>query len=59
VQGENIAKGSGLPTAQSAADGFMNSTGHRENAMRTTFTKTGAACLKVGATTYWVHLFGY
>ncbi|MEL7602966.1 MAG: SH3 domain-containing protein, partial [Bacillota bacterium] len=59
VQGENIAKGSGLPTAQSAADGFMNSTRHRENAMRTTFTKTGAACLKVGATTYWVHLFGY
>lgn len=59
IQGENIAKGSGLPTAQSAADGFMNSTGHRENAMRTTFTKTGAACLKVGATTYWVHLFGY
>lgn len=59
IQGENIAKGSGLPTAQSAASGFMNSTGHRENAMRTTFTKTGAACLKVGATTYWVHLFGY
>lgn len=59
IQGENIAKGSGLPTAQSAADGFMNSQGHRENAMRTSFTKTGAACLKVGATTYWVHLFGY
>ncbi len=59
IQGENIAKGSGLPTAQSAADGFMNSTGHRENAMRTTFTKTGSACLKVGTTTYWVHLFGY
>ena len=59
IQGENIAKGSGLPTAQSAADGFMNSKGHRENAMRTSFTKTGAACLKVGETTYWVHLFGY
>ncbi len=59
IQGENIAKGSGLPTAQSAADGFMNSPKHRENAMRASFTKTGAACLKVGATTYWVHLFGY
>ena len=59
IQGENIAKGSGLPTAQSAADGFMNSPKHQENAMRASFTKTGAACLKVGATTYWVHLFGY
>ena len=59
VNGENIAKGSGLPTAQSAADGFMNSQGHRENAMRTSFTKTGAACLRVNGVTYWVHLFGY
>lgn len=59
INGENIAKGSGLPTAQSAADGFMNSQGHRENAMRTSFTKTGAACLRVNGVTYWVHLFGY
>ena len=59
VNGENIAKGSGLPTAQSAADGFMNSQGHRENAMRTSFTKTGSACLRVNGVTYWVHLFGY
>ena len=59
INGENIAKGSGLPTAQSAADGFMNSQGHRENAMRTSFTKTGAACLRVDGVTYWVHLFGY
>ncbi len=59
VSGENIAKGSGLPTAQSAADGFMNSQGHRENAMRESFTKTGSACLRVNGVTYWVHLFGY
>ena len=59
INGENIAKGSGLPTAQSAADGFMNSQGHRENAMRESFTKTGSACLRVNGVTYWVHLFGY
>ncbi len=59
LNGENIAKGSGLPTAQSAADGFMNSQKHKENAMRTSFTKTGAACLRVNGVTYWVHLFGY
>ena len=59
LNGENIAKGSGLPTAQSAADGFMNSRDHKENAMRTSFTKTGSACLRVNGVTYWVHLFGY
>ncbi len=59
VFGENIARGSGLPTAESAAEGFMNSARHRENAMRSGYTKTGAACLKVGNTTYWVQLFGY
>ena len=59
IFGENIARGSGLPTAESAAEGFMNSARHRENAMRSGYTKTGAACLKVGNTTYWVQLFGY
>lgn len=59
IFGENIARGSGLPTAESAAEGFMNSARHKENAMRSGYTKTGAACLKVGNTTYWVQLFGY
>jgi len=59
INGENIAKGTSLRTGQSAADAFMGSEGHRENAMRTTFTKTGSACLRVDGVTYWVHLFGY
>ncbi len=59
IFGENIAYGTGLlSTAQEAVLGFMESPAHWQNAMSTNYTKTGAACLKVHDTTYWVHLFG-
>ncbi|HOR13202.1 MAG TPA: CAP domain-containing protein [Clostridia bacterium] len=59
IYGENIAYGTGLlSTAQEAVLGFMDSPAHWQNAMSTNYTKTGAACLKIGDTTYWVHLFG-
>ena len=54
--GENIAKGQASP--QSAMNGWMNSSGHRENILGSSFTHigTGVAADKQG-TLYWVQIF--
>ncbi len=58
IFGENIARGTALPIAASAAKGFISSEAHRINAMDSRHTKTGAACLNVNGMFYWVQLFG-
>lgn len=57
--GENIARGSILPTAQSAAKGFMASSEHKKIAMNKDYTATGAACVYLDGRFYWVQLFGF
>lgn len=58
IFGENIARGTALPTPEAAAKGFMSSEAHRINAMDTRHTLTGAACVTVNGETFWVQLFG-
>lgn len=57
--GENIARGSVLPTAQSAAKGFMASPEHKKIATNKDYTATGAACVYLDGRFYWVQLFGF
>ncbi|MDR1620543.1 MAG: CAP domain-containing protein [Clostridiales bacterium] len=60
IASENMARGVGktaLKTARDMAEGFMGSSAHMQNAMNSSFTKTGAACLRIGDATYWVQLF--
>lgn len=58
IFGENIARGTALPTPEAAAKGFMSSDAHKTNAMDTRHTKTGAACINVNGELFWVQLFG-
>ena len=54
--GENIAKGQ--KTAQSVMNGWMNSSGHRANILKSDYTKIGVGCAKASdGTTYWVQIF--
>lgn len=55
AHGENIA--SGYTSASSAMDGFMNSTGHRENILRDNFNSVSIACGVSDGKYYWVQLF--
>lgn len=54
--GENIASGQLNPSTVMSA--WMNSQGHRENILRSSFTTVGIGCLQVGNTYYWVQCFG-
>ena len=54
--GENLA--SGYATAADAVAGWMNSVGHRENILNTTFTETGAGYATGSTgTMYYVQVF--
>lgn len=44
--GENLSLG--YPTAQAAVAGWMDSPGHRENILRTSFSQIGVACTQGG-----------
>lgn len=56
TSGENLAAGS--MSAKEAMNGWMNSTGHRENILDNNFTHIGVACAKVNGVLYWVQAFG-
>ncbi len=56
--GENIA--AGYPGVDSVMNGWMNSTGHRENILSAKFTQMGSACAYFQGSPYgyyWVQLF--
>lgn len=54
--GENIAKGQ--KTAESVMEGWMNSSGHRANILKSDYTKIGVGYAKsAGGITYWVQIF--
>ncbi len=54
--GENIAKGQ--KTAQSVMNGWMNSSGHRANILKSDYTKIGVGYAKASdGTTCWVQIF--
>ena len=57
--GENIAMGT-YPYYDAATimDGWMNSTGHRENILRDEFSSIGIGCFQYNGVAYWVQLFG-
>lgn len=58
LHGENIA--SGYPDAASVVNGWMGSQGHKENILRSSFTRTAIAYyLAADGTPYWCHHFGY
>lgn len=55
--GENIA--AGYPTAQDVMNGWMNSTGHRENILRSSYSELGVGLAYDENSGYnWVQLFG-
>ncbi|MBZ2174607.1 hypothetical protein K8M07_05030 [Schnuerera sp. xch1] len=53
--GENIAKGQ--KSAESVVEGWMNSTGHRENILNPNFNKIGVGYVESNGTTYWTQMF--
>jgi spermidine/putrescine transport system substrate-binding protein len=54
--GENLAKGQ--PSAQSAMNGWMNSSSHRDNILGSRYSEIGVGFAKNGkGTTYWVQIF--
>jgi len=56
VNGENLAKG--YRTAEEVMVGWMNSTGHRENILRSNFTRICVVCVKTDNGYLWIQLFG-
>lgn len=56
ASGENIAAGSSTP--EGTMTQWMNSAGHRENILRSSFSSIGVGCFSLGDVTYWVQLFG-
>ena len=54
--GENIA--GGYKTPQEVMEGWMNSTGHRENILRAKYTRIGVGYYQdASGTTYWTQMF--
>ena len=56
--GENIAAGSGGFGAAQVMQGWMNSAGHRENILTSSYRSIGIGCVVSGGVTYWTQLFG-
>lgn len=54
-RGENIAMGYASP--KQVMNGWMNSSGHRANILRSTYTKIGVGCYSQNGTLYWVQNF--
>lgn len=55
--GENIAYG--YKNADAVMTGWMNSEGHRDNILKSDFTRIGIGAVEVGGLMYWVQLFGF
>lgn len=53
--GENIAKG--YRSAESVMNGWMNSSGHRENILNSNFKTIGIGYVEANGTTYWTQMF--
>ncbi|NLZ81427.1 MAG: hypothetical protein GX913_06480 [Clostridiales bacterium] len=53
--GENIAEGYSSP--DQVMTGWMNSSGHRENILKSGYEKIGVACFELNGREYWVQLF--
>lgn len=56
VFGENIAKGHSTP--EIVVTGWMASSGHRENILRSNFTTMAVSCFEWNGRLYWAQLFG-
>jgi uncharacterized protein YkwD len=56
VKGENLGKGSG--SASRLMSLWMDSQGHRENILRSSFNSIGVSCVEYEGTYYWVQCFG-
>lgn len=56
VKGENLGMGSG--SASRLMSLWMDSQGHRENILRSSFHSIGVACIEYNGTYYWVQCFG-
>lgn len=55
AKGENIAMGQ--KTCSQVSVAWYNSKGHRDNMLRTNFTKVGIACYEYKGVTYWAQVF--
>ena len=53
--GENIAMGQRTP--KEVMNAWMNSKGHRENILNTSFDTIGVGCYEENGTYHWVQLF--
>ena len=53
--GENIAYGYRDP--EDVMDGWMHSSGHKANILRTNYDRIGVGCYINNGTCYWVQLF--
>ena len=53
--GENIA--SGQKSASEVVNAWMNSPGHRENILNSSYSRIGSASVNINGTLYWVQLF--
>lgn len=53
--GENIAKG--YLSSASVMNGWMNSSGHRDNILNSSFGTIGVGAYKQGSTIYWTQMF--
>ena len=56
--GENIAAGTGGFGPAQVMQGWMNSTGHRENILTSSYRSIGIGCVVSDGATYWTQLFG-
>lgn len=56
MMGENIA--CGYTTANAVMNCWMNSSGHKENILETSFTTIGIGCFVIDGVYYWVQCFG-
>ena len=56
VMGENL--GRGTDSVSEIMKLWMESPGHKENILRSSFHSVGVSCIEVGGTYYWVQLFG-
>ena len=56
VKGENLGMGSGSSSKLMGL--WMDSPGHRENILRSSFNSIGVSCIEYEGTYYWVQCFG-
>ena len=57
--GENIAQNtSALPNVEQVVSMWMNSSGHRQNILTSSYKDTGIGLAYANGTWYWVQMFG-